>query len=179
MNKKLLPAALSLGSVILTAGGGILCKIAPPGNTETIFAVTISLFLLAATGMAVKGLTMLLSKRPFIRLVWAIVAFTSIITCTLAAVEYYKTYSKYVVTASNNIRYVIGDELTQQGEKEKPKKSNVTILDDFGEAERIWERKSIDAAKIKLLWGYYIMVIAIGLMLFSTSELCLMPKSQP
>ena len=72
---------------------------------------------------------------------------------------------------------VIGDNLTPLGHKiikAKPIATYRNILEGVGgmdEAEKFWTRSSIAEAKGRLMRGYVIMIVSIGLMLFSAVEL--------
>jgi ABC-type multidrug transport system fused ATPase/permease subunit len=172
--KKILQASLAVGSVVMATGSGALLKIAPPD--ESIFSGIISLFILAAIGMIVNALSKnLLSKKKMANFVWTVVAVISILIFITVAVNYYKTHLKYVVRYEDNgyILYFIKGDVLRDERKHLDNNTASELIAAFHKPELIWTKESIAIAKQKLMWRYIVMIVSIGIMLFSALELCL------
>lgn len=183
--KRILQASLAFASVVLTAYGGKLLRIAPPGEYEALFSGIVALLILAALGMGVGGLIKAIrewtGKDVVVRIIWSIVVFISVFAFAIATLDYYKAHVNYVVPYSDQkkvIGYVvIGDNLTPLGHKIIKAQATDTYPDilagvgGMDKAEILWTRSGIAEAKGRLMLGYVIMIVSIGLMLFSAVEL--------
>lgn len=173
-----LTKGLEFVAAVSAAFGGFLFNIAPPDETGVKFAVGISSFLMLLVFLFITALTQR-QPKPENRKYWYITAAVAAVLFIASAFTYRYNFERltflFPPDDEDQIRYVNGTELTQQGEAERnkaPNSNRAELLDKFGEHRRqaVWTQTSIDKAHTMLVVNYVVVVLTITLSLLCLIE---------
>lgn len=181
-----------MGAVVLGAWGGEQTAIAPPGDAASVVAGSIAgvalatIFLIVVSAVAITKLVVQNEIKG--QCLWLAVAVVSLILFLLSAFYYYSLYQRHVLYYKDSVgnvvsRVVIGDHLSKFGSERLEKEPTQTpsdLIAGVGGVENVkivWDRNSISQAKRSLMSAYILLLVSVGMMIFTAVELSVMTWS--
>jgi hypothetical protein len=176
-SKTILTSAVQVITLLFAAFSGYLKWIAPPEEADAKFAVGIASFLALLLLLFAKSLGGNLSKGRHKRL-WLTIASVCFFVSIASALSYKYNSEKLTFAyppESAIAQYVGGSELTPEASayRKQTNKTPSEIVAAYGglaQREKVWESRSIRAAKLLLISNYLALTLSLACSIFCLTE---------
>ena len=184
--KTILTRGIEVVTFLFAGFGSFLLGIAPPGETDSQFAVGASSMLALFVLLFIPAVT---KDQPLGRMkkVWLSVSLAFFVLAIIASIVYKGNLDKLTFAyppGEKRAEHIAGTIMTPDAErflKDNPSKAIAEIVAAFeGPAylERVWTAESIRRSKLILTANYVVVVLATAIMLFGLTEgILVVPKS--
>jgi len=184
--KTILTRGIEVVTFLFAGFGSFLLGIAPPGETDSQFAVGASSMLALFVLLFIPAVT---KDQPPGRMkkVWLSVSLAFFVLAIITSIVYKGNLDKLTFAyppGEKKAEHIAGTIMTPDAErflKDNPSKATAEIVAAFeGPAylERVWTAESIRRSKLILTANYVVVVLATAIMLFGLTEgILVVPKS--
>ena len=176
--KTFITKAIDVVAVLFSAFGGFLTDFAPPGETDSKFAVGIASFIALIVLLLVSFLAK--AKLPAnYRALWLSFAVILFVLTVVFGLSYNKSLDELTFPyppENTKAEYVRGSVLTADAQvywSENPQKTTSQVVADFGglpNRELVWTANSILEARLLLTKGYVLFVLTLSGTIFGLVE---------
>jgi hypothetical protein len=176
--KTILTRGIEVVTFFFAAFSSFLIDIAPPGETDSRFAIGISsifmLFILLFISATTKK-----QRREKMKKIWLLVSIVFFISSIVSSFVYKSNLDSLTFPyppEQKKAEYIAGADMTPEAQRyheDNPLKTPSEILAAFegpASIERVWPKESLNRAKMILTVNYVIVVLSFATMLFCLTE---------